>query len=503
MVEASADPLDAALAEGDELLARAVAGALARGRPEHPREWMLCRSAYDPWYAQRMLHRSTARWKFMICGRGAGKTFAATKEILDVVLAAPPGSTGAVLVPTASIHLKAVRAALEELAPKLPGVRWKVAERTMALPGNRSIVVYHAERKEKGEIRGPSIVMLWIDEGAAIPESYVNSATPALRSRDRSVLTRLLVTTTPMGKNWVYRSYDEAGLPENKGALERFRFRSTDSPYAADGFTLERCRRSMPPEFFAQEYLAEFVDSLLHVFEDFDAVLVDTPLVNNPKARCWLGVDLGKSQDWTVLTSMDEHAQGDVIDRWQAGAGGVSAEAFWRETDRRVVAHAKRLGAMVVIDVGGAGGSAGAVLAEKLRSEHGIPVLEVKTNILGIKAQIMEQLQADVAWRKIRVVRGPHTEQLAYEAGRMQVVQRVVHGQPVKLYEGPQLDGEHDDCVISLALANWGRVHDETPRDTGDGGLGALRPRGGSGAPASPRPRFGGGNVGRSGYMLR
>ena len=35
-------------------------------------------------------------------------------------------------------------------------------------------------------------------------------------------------------------------------------------------------------------------------------------------------------------------------------------------------------------------------------------------------------------------------------------------------YHGPQGDGEddHDDCVVSLALANWGRLHGwEGPQD--------------------------------------
>lgn len=424
-----------------------------------------------------MLHRSRARWRFMVCGRGAGKTFAATKEVLDTVLAAPPGSSAAVLVPTASLHMRSVREALEALAPALPGCEWKVSERTFYLPGGRSIAVHHAERKQKGELRGPSIVMLWVDEGAVIAESFVNSAIPALRKR--GVETKLLVTTTPLGKNWVYDRYEEAGEAGNAGAMERFRFRSTDSPYAADGFTLEQCRKTMSPEFFAQEYLAEFVDSLLLVFEDFEAIVVDKPRVERgPHTRCWLGVDIGRTQDWTVLTLMDEHAQASVLDRWQAGQGGPTGDAFWKDLDTRVLATAKAHGATVVIDVGGAGGSAGARLAAWLRTEHKVPVIEVRTNVTGTKGQIMEELQAAVSWEKIRVIReGPHVEQLVYEAGRMQVVQRVVHGQVIKVYEGPQIAGEWDDCVISLALANWGRARGEAMPDGGDGGLAGFRPK--------------------------
>lgn len=451
------------MGQGSQALDRAL--SRHGQRPRHPsvaaRSWLLWRSAYSPWYAQRMLHRSRARWKVMVCGRGAGKTFAAAKEVLDVVLASPPGSKAAVLVPTASLHMKAVQEALEVLAPRLPGCEWKVSERTFTLPGGRAIAVHHAERKEKGEIRGPSIVMLWIDEGAVIKETFVNSALPALRGRN--VETRLLVTTTPMGKNWVHRHYEEAGLPENAGKLERFRFRSTDSPYASDSFVLEQCRKTMTPEFFAQEYLAEFVDSLLLVFEDFEAVVVDEPLVQRgPKSRCWIGLDIGRTQDWSVMTLMDEHAQAEILDRWQAGRGGPAGDAFWKDMDTRVLAAAQATGATVVVDVGGAGGSAGARLAAWLRTEHKIPVIDVRTNETGTKGQIMEQLQADVSWRRIRVLRrGDHVDQLVYEASRMQVVQKAVQGRVIKTYEGPQIAGEHDDCVISLALANWGRATGE------------------------------------------
>lgn len=445
---------------GTEALDRALArhGRRAKHPAARAGEWLLYRTAYQPWEAQVMLHRSTARWRFMVCGRGAGKTYCATQEVLDVILASPPGSTAAVLVPTASLHMRAVREALEALSPPLPGCEWKVSERTFHLPGRRTITVHHAERKEKGELRGPSVVMLWVDEGAVIAESFVNAAIPALRAK--GVETRLLVTTTPLGKNWVFHRREEAALPENAGKMENFRFRSTDSPYAADSFTLEQCRKTMSPEFFAQEYLAEFVDSLLLVFEDFNAVVTEKPLVERTKqSRCWLGVDIGRTQDWTVLTLMDEHAQAEVLDRWKSGQGGPTGDAFWRDLDERVLTAAKAHGATVVVDVGGAGGSAGARLAAWLRTEHKVPVLDVRTNVTGTKGQIVEQLQADVSWRKIRVLRrGQHVDQLIYEAGRMQVVQKAVHGQPIKVYEGPQIEGEHDDCVISLALANWGRT---------------------------------------------
>lgn len=436
----------------------------------------------------------------LVAGRGAGKTHAAAKELLDLVLAAPAGSEAAVLAPTLT-HAEAAQRALKEIGAALPGVDWRKAERRMLLPGNRSIKVFHGEHKHK-TMKGPSLVALWVDEGALLAEEAFMAATPTLRSM--KVETRLVVTTTPLGKNWCWKLFEEAGSPECEGKMERFRFRSTDSPYA-DQFTIEQNRRVMSPEFFAQEYLAEFVDSLLLVFPDRAGLFVDAFSVTpKPSARKWLGVDLGglgapERSDWTVCTLEDEHHQAEIVGRWKKGADGMpSGDDYLPEQDRRIIDLAKRHGAMVVLDVGGAGGTIGARLARDLRADHQVPVLEVKMNVVGTKGQIVEHLKADVAWKRIRVLKNQHTDQLDHEMSRFQGVQKVVHGQPIMTYEGPQIAGEHDDCVSSLALANWGRVADETPEDTGDGALASLRPAAKRTAQAR-RP----GRVGGGGYYFR
>ena len=437
----------------DAALSRAVA---AGRRPTHEAETIAVASAYAPWRAQRLLHRSTARWRILIAGRGAGKTFAAAKELLDIVLAAPSGSEGAILAPTLT-HAEAAQKALREIAACLPGVEWRVVGRRLHLPGGRGIKVHHAEREQK-TVRGPSLICLWVDEGALLSLVALESALPALRSRGND--TRLIVTTTPLGKNWVWDWFEEATKPESLGKFERFRFRSTESPYV-DQFTVERSRQLMSPEFFAQEFLAEFVDSLLLVFPNLDGLFVDSlPVTPAPRGARWIGVDLGRKKDWSVATLMDEHHQATVLGRWREGSPGMPAATFWGATDARILELAKQHSAMVVIDTGGAGGSAGAVMAEALL-RAGVPVLEVRTNVVSTKAQVFEQLKADVDWRRIRVLANVDAGALRHEMERFQGTQRVVHGQAIMIYEGPQLEGEHDDCVTSLALANWGRVKSE------------------------------------------
>src|SRR5690606_29811878 len=119
-------------------------------------------------------------------------------------------------------------------------------------------------------VRGPSLVALWLDEGAYLHVKAVEAAFPALRAV--GVQTKLIVSTTPAGKNWVWDWWEDALRPGS--GIERFRFRATESPFQ-DQFVIEQARRLMTQEKFAQEYLAEFVDNLILVFPNRERLFVD------------------------------------------------------------------------------------------------------------------------------------------------------------------------------------------------------------------------------------
>ncbi len=419
----------------------------------------VCPYRAGSWRAQRILHRSEARWKLLVSGRGVGKSHGCAKETLDVVLDSPPGSEGAVLCPTYT-HAEAAIAKLRELAATLPGVNdesWIVSKRRLMLPGGRSIKVFSADRKEV--VRGPSIVVLWIDEAALVGHKAIEASLPALRRPGFAV--RLLISTTPAGKNWVWQWWDKAKsgkLPD----LERFRFLGTESPYN-DQAVIALYRETASPEKFAQEYLAEFVDNILLAFPDRDF------WVDKLEAReglpCWLGVDIGQS-DFYVCTLANEFGEVQVVGRWNEDTPGFAPATYFRQSQERVLDLARRYKATVVVDTGGRGGAPGAVLAENLRAA-GIQVIEVKTSNQGTKAEIVEQARLDVQAKVLKVLRdgeGWHLV-LDYEMSKFCGTKGVLHGRETMSYEGPQIRGEHDDTVISFCLANWGRSRGEKVDD--------------------------------------
>lgn len=450
-------PVDPALGAGAVRLAAAVARAGRRRRRESAGALANSPFRAGSWRAQRITHRSESRWKELVSGRGVGKTTYCAYETIQAVMEAPPGSMGAVLVPTLD-HGAAARDALRKLAAPL-GVKdddWVQTKRTLFLPGGRTIKIFSADRKEV--VRGPSIVILWVDEGAYLTYTAMESSMPSLRTPGSKV--RLIVSTTPAGKNWAWKWWDEGA----KGTLniERFRFKGTDSPYN-DQDLIEFYRKTASPEKFAQEYLAEFVDNLLLAFPDRDGLFVDAHAPRAKGATCYLGVDVGQS-DFTVCTLLNEWGEGSVEGRWNEDTPGFDVANYSRQTIDRVMEILARTKATLVVDTGGAGPGLGSVIATEAR-ERGFTVLEVKTSSQGTKSKVVEQARADVQWRKVTIRRNEHSAALDYEMSKFQAIKRVHHGQELMIYEGPQIRGEHDDCVISFCLANWGRVHAEEKTD--------------------------------------
>lgn len=473
----------------------ALAAASSSGRTRRRGSIMAYGAAYDPWSAQRQLHRSRAQFRVMVSGRGVGKTHGAAFETLRVVLEAPPGSEGAVLAPTFG-HAEAATSKLRQVAEIVPGAEWREQKKRLLLPNGRSVRVYSADRKEA--VRGPSLVILWADEGAYLAQRAIDASLGALRGGDRRkaehVQVRMLVTTTPAGKGWVWAWWEDGRKDPAGTGTERFRFRSADSPFMDPG-VMARARARMGAEKAAQEFDAEFVDNLILVFGDRSELFVDSLPARKPGPR-WIGVDLGKRRDWTVLVLMDEWGDARVLGRWRMGAGIADGDRFWKVTDERVVAACREHGAAAVIDTGGPGGAPGDVLAERLRAE-GIQVVEVRTNQPGTKAQVVEQASADAEFGRVHVLRDEAGlwKHLDYEMGTFQGLKRVIHGREVNVYEGPQVEGEHDDCVVAFCLANWGRSRSDTPPDplAGDfAGFGSMEAT----ARPAPAPELDGGGWG-------
>lgn len=142
-------------------------------------------------------------------------------------------------------------------------------------------------------LRGPGLDLLWIDEAAFLPDSKAwDTIRPALGDK----IGRLITTTTPFGRNWLY---DEFWGPAAQKDAQQFRveYTSLDNPYfPKEVWDYERIHTH--PFLFKQEYLASF-DALAGVELQADwlhyyVVGKNTPLLTPDDIRLDPQVELRK-----------------------------------------------------------------------------------------------------------------------------------------------------------------------------------------------------------------
>ena len=117
-----------------------------------------------------------------------------------------------------------------------------------------------------------------------------------------------IAASTPAGKNWFYDLFQK-GISNEYPDYISIQTDSYNNPLISTK-EVEEARKSLPDHIFKQEYLAEFVDDGGTVFQDIDryCVLEEYP---QPIGRTYCGIDLGRAQDYTVVTVYDE--QGRIV----------------------------------------------------------------------------------------------------------------------------------------------------------------------------------------------
>ena len=204
-----------------------------------------------------------------------------------------------------------------------------------------------------------------------------------------------------------------------------------------DPAEIEDARRVLPDAVFRELYLAEPSDDGGNPFgvsaiEECIGALSDAPPVV-------FGVDLAKSQDWTVVVGLDAGGAVCAFERWQAP---------WEETMARIVRTVDGLPALV--DSTGVGDP----IVERLQRASG-PNFEGYRFTGPSKQKLMEGLAVAIQQRQVTLPEGVlvnELESFEYEYTRTGV-----------RYSAPE--GLHDDAVMALALAvrkhpHLGRLQD-------------------------------------------
>ena len=143
-------------------------------------------------------------------------------------------------------------------------------------------------------IRGFRFTHLILDECAFIKENALQTAIlPTLNPLGK----KCLMISTPKGKNHFFQWY-------NKKEVVSMSFPLTECPYVSE-VLVEEARRSLPPDIFKQEFLADFVDSGNDVFTGVEKVSTINLFSIEQRVDVYVGIDTGLTDDMSVLTLID------------------------------------------------------------------------------------------------------------------------------------------------------------------------------------------------------
>jgi hypothetical protein len=301
---------------------------------------------------------------------------------------------------------------------------------------NGSEIIFRSAEKYDN-IRGLTVDYGILDEAAFMKEDACKEAIkPVFLVRGKKVL----FISTPKGKNWFHELYQLARSNDYDN-YKAYTGSSYDTPYI-NPEEIEDAKRTLPPNVFQQEYLAKFIDSGGEVFSNLQSNVMPTWGQNNSKIYC--GVDLGKQEDFTVATFMN--AQGKVIDIYRANA------QEWTTMTREIITRVKRYNATVMIEVN----SIGDVIFEQVKQQWADTHPFMTTS--KSKNEIIEGLILDMNEDTIGI---PDATTFAPLLSELEVFTYEYNPKTRNIRYGHP-SGLHDDCVISLAIANYNRKQNKT-----------------------------------------
>ena len=379
--------------------------------------------------SQRRVAEHGARFRVLACGRRWGKT--RLGSLLCVATAAEGGRAWWV-APSYKVANVGWRL-ITRLGTQIPGAEVRRADRVVMLPNGGELAVRSADNPDS--LRGEGLDFVVMDECAFIKESaWLEALRPALSDR----LGRAVFISTPKGRNWFWRVYQDGQDPHNS-EWAAWQLPTSDNPYIADG-EIEAARASLPERVFRQEYLAEFLDDAGGVFRRvMDATTADEQLTAEAGHQYVIGVDWAQQHDFTVFAVIDVTTRSLVwLDRFNQIDYNVQRGRLMALVDRfkpsQVIAEANSIGLPNI----------------QALQYDGVPITPFTTTN-ATKMQILDALALAFEQGAVRILNDPVL------IGELQAFEQSQTSSGLRKFSAP--DGMHDDTVIALALAWQGAAN--------------------------------------------
>jgi hypothetical protein len=313
---------------------------------------------------------------------------------------------------------------------QLPQEHWKWRQQKKELNVFGNVMdLRSADQPENIEGFGYKLIVL--NEAGIILKNeylYYNTILPMIMDFDPM----RIIGGTPKGRNVFHKLSTKASDPMETDRAD-FHFSSYDNPFLAKE-VIDKIADEMPSLVRKQEIYAEFLEDEAVVFKNVKACIAGGMEEPIDGMTYYMGVDLARLVDYTVITVFDENGKMVHFNRFN--------KIDWPYQKRLIKnTAAKYNNASTLIDSTGVGDP---ILKDL--EEMGVYVEGYKFDNTS-KKKLIESLMMAFEMGHIQIIDDPTL------INELLIFEYQISKSGVLRYEAPQ--GYHDDCVISLALANW------------------------------------------------
>lgn len=374
-------------------------------------------------------------------GVKVGKTFGASIWLLTEALTYP-GSYCVWIAPTylkSRIGYRYIKA----MIPDIDGFKPIDGRLEIKLPNGSFIKFLHG-RDAETTVEGEAIDRFVIDESGKIQRQVFNSTlTTITQTKGKGIC-----TGTPRGFTWYYDMFKKAqgGDPFFVWA----QLQTNQSPYVQDS-AIDIARRLLPPNLFAQYYLAQFT-SVGSTFGDLSKVWDESIKLSPGIMRHWVhpnaelrsgeiihGVDLGRQKDFTVFYSVNQFGQLVGYARFRGIAYNIQVMRL--KNYLSIYFPTPKCENSVEVDATGVGLAVVDMLMEAELDANINPVTFTQKSKSTMVTRTIMAIES--GWHKAPRIPEIEHEFSSYEVS---VTKTGLHS-----YSAP--DGEHDDIVSSAIMA--------------------------------------------------
>lgn len=283
-------------------------------------------------------------------------------------------------------------------------------------------------------LRGLAINYMYLDEFQFMKSgAWQNALRPMLTVAGK----KCYIASTPRQQGTLFHEMYVKGLGGDDNYFSVHK-NYLDNPLA-NLQEVEDARLNLPELIFRCEYLGEFIQNGSEVFRGIDNAATLQFRPPNPGEKVFAGLDLARQKDYTVLTIINDRGEVLFIYRDQ--------KKDWNDIVYNIIRYLKQYNVKKCLVEAN---SIGDVVLDLLRKGGANNIIESFYTDKTTKPDLIESLIVSFENGAIRI---PTQKEFPALYNELQVFSYVYNPNSRSIKYGAPV-GFHDDCVMSLALAN-------------------------------------------------